>query len=216
MSISVWLVNYMIDRYHIVACHTYRSCLYMLQAEAIYISNLVNYKVTGVKLANVPCRSHVKFQSSGINVDLVVIIVHLLLPGDNLHPSAPGLKKMMSNLNLSDKTKPAFDNGPTKRWQTQSLKQPLIPDAWQIPLTTQGPTPRQHGYKSRPAKPIKFKGGRSSFTPMPQNPPHRDMFGQTRPNSRNQQLCCFNCGEISHNANKCFDVRPLKCHMCFG
>ncbi len=122
----------------------------------------------------------------------------------------------MSNLNLSDKTKPAFGNGPTKRWQNSNLKQSLIPDAWQIPLTTQGLTPRLHERKSRPGKPIKFKGGGSSFTPMPQNSPHRDMFGQTRPTSRSQQLCCFNCGEISHNANKCFHKRPLICHMCFG
>lgn len=288
---------------------------------------------------------------------------NLLLPCDNLHPSALGLKKMMSNLNLSDKTKPAFGNGPTNRWQISNQQQSLIPDAWQIPLTPPtpppplpsrpiqpGPTPILHGSKSRPAKPIKFKGGRSSFsnfhrahvkiwgmtflssehayqyrkavtmnqweeaetilhartphqakeisqdiitdqrwqnirigvmydilrekvrqchaflrdlkasnervliedtedeywgcgssgqgqntlgrllmtlreeisnqqftfTPMPQNSPHRDVFGQTRPTSRSQQLCCFNCGEISHNANKCFHESPLQCHMCFG
>ncbi len=39
---------------------------------------------------------------------------NLLLPGDNLHPSSFELKNIMSNLNLSDKTKPAFGNGPTK------------------------------------------------------------------------------------------------------
>ncbi len=42
------------------------------------------------------------------------------------------------------------------------------------------------------------------------------MLGQTRPTSRSQQYCCFNCSEISHNAKKRFHERPLQCYMCFG
>lgn len=41
----------------------------------------------------------------------------LLLPGDGLHLSPQGVKKLLQNLGLDDRAKSNFGNGPTNRWK---------------------------------------------------------------------------------------------------
>ena len=55
-----------------------------------------------------------------------------------------------------------------------------------------------------------------NFTPRPTVTPNRSYHGHTQPNSREQQLRCFNCGEASHNKNTCRLSSPLRCYRCNG
>lgn len=54
------------------------------------------------------------------------------------------------------------------------------------------------------------------FTPRPDVTPPRNLHGHTQPQSRQQQLRCFNCGEASHTKASCRNSAPLRCYSCRG
>ena len=55
-----------------------------------------------------------------------------------------------------------------------------------------------------------------NFTPRPRVAPPKNHYGHSQPNSRQQQLRCFNCGEASHNKTTCRHNAPLRCYSCSG
>ncbi len=77
----------------------------------------------------------------------------LLLPGDCLHPSAAGIKKMLANLELTDRAQPAFGDGPVPKWQPG---RPIVGD----PSGTQRPSP--HG--DRQGQPVLFKSHKDALS----------------------------------------------------
>ena len=55
-----------------------------------------------------------------------------------------------------------------------------------------------------------------NFTPRPSVAPSRNTHGYTQPQTRQQQLRCFNCGEASHTKASCRLASPLRCYSCSG
>ena len=55
-----------------------------------------------------------------------------------------------------------------------------------------------------------------NFTPRPTVAPSRNNLGHTQPHTRQQQLRCFNCGEVSHTKMSCRLSAPLRCYSCNG